>query len=117
NEADWNKSWSEQRVRVTDVRVAQRGVDLYHAELSRHEPIATAKPRIDPDGIDEPVPPSGGACSAELPRSIRMRVPNTDEDVIFQYREAAWNPPIVAGAFSLVTPAGVRRAYVDCGTP
>ncbi len=36
---DIDKPWSEQRVRVTDVRVSQRGVDLYHAELKNHEPV------------------------------------------------------------------------------
>jgi hypothetical protein len=111
---DFQRAWSEQRVRVTDVRVTQAGIDLYHAELSNHEPIATSGPRTDPDGIEEPIPPIGGACNAEIPRSIRMQVPNTDEDVIFQYKEAKWNPPIVGGAFSQPVPGGVRKAFVDC---
>jgi hypothetical protein len=111
---DIAKPWAEQRVRVTDVRVAQRGVDLYHAELRNHEPAHTAGPRLDPDGIDEPVPPSGPACDAELPRSIRMRVPDTEEDVIFQYKEAKWNPPVLPGAFEQKPPGGVRVVYVDC---
>jgi hypothetical protein len=111
---DWDKPWSEQRVRVTNVRVAQSGVDLYQAELKNHEPARTAEARVDPDGLDEDIPPSGGACDAELPRSIRMKVPNTEEDVIFQYKEAKWNPPIVAGAFTLKTPGGVRKVFVDC---
>lgn len=113
---DWEKPWGEQRVRVTDVRVSQRGVDLYHAELDNYEPAQTAKPREDPDGIEEPIPPIGGACSAELPRSIRMQVPNTDENVIFQYKVAVWNPPLVPGAFTQPVPGGVRRVFVDCGT-
>jgi hypothetical protein len=111
---DVAKPWAEQRVRVTDVRVAQRGVDLYHAELRNHEPAHTSGPRLDPDGIDEPVPPSGPACDAELPRSIRMRVPDTEEDVIFQYKEAKWNPPVIPGAFEQKPPGGVRVVYVDC---
>src|SRR5262249_15323978 len=111
---DWDKPWTEQRMRVTDVRVYQRGVDLYHAELDHHAAATTAPPRVDPEGIDEPVPPSGGACDAEIPRSIRMRVPNTEEDVIFQYKEAHWNPPIVAGAFTQPAPGGVRKMFVDC---
>jgi hypothetical protein len=112
---DFGKPWSEQRIRVLDVRVAQRGIDLYRAQLENHKPMETFGPRVDPDGIDPPVPPSGPACNAELPRSIRMRVPNTEEDVIFQYKEVKWNPPIIAGAFEQPVPGGVRKMHVDCG--
>jgi outer membrane lipoprotein-sorting protein len=111
---DLQKPWQEQRIRVTDVRVSQRGADLYHAELKNHQAAKTAEPRTDPDGIDEPVPPSGPACDAELPRSIRMRVPNTEQDVIFQYKEAKWNPPILPGAFEQPVPGGVRKVFVTC---
>lgn len=111
---DWSLPWSEQRLRVRDVRVAQRGVDLYHVALSNHQAIQTAPPRVDPEGIDDPIPPSGGVCHAEVPRSIRMRVPNTEADVIFQYKEAKWNPPLVRGAFTQPVPGGVVRRYVDC---
>jgi hypothetical protein len=34
--ADYAKPWQDQRIRVLDVRVAQRGVDLYHADLGSH---------------------------------------------------------------------------------
>jgi outer membrane lipoprotein-sorting protein len=112
--ADLQKPWSEQRVRVLDVRVAQRGIDLYHAELRNHEAIKTAGPRLDPDGIDDPVPPIGGACSAEVPRSIRMRVPHTEDDVIFQYKEARWNPPVIQGSFRQPVPGGVVQQYTEC---
>jgi hypothetical protein len=111
---DWSKPWSEQRMRVTDVRVFQRGVDLYHAELDHHAPTTTAEPRVDPDGVEPPIPPSGGTCDAEIPRSIRMRVPNTDEDVIFQYKDVRWNPPIAPGAFTQPIPSGVRTRFVNC---
>ena len=111
---DWEKPWSEQRMRITDVRVSQGGVDLYHAELDHHEATSTAAARTDPDGVDEPVPPSGGACDAELPRSIRMRVPHTEEDVIFQYKEAKWNPPLVPAAFVQPVPGGVTKRFVNC---
>ncbi|APR76910.1 Hypothetical protein A7982_02257 [Minicystis rosea] len=111
---DFDKPWEQQRVRVTHVRVAQRDVDLYDAELSRHEKATTAAPRTDPDGIDEPIPPSGPACDAELPRSIRMRVPNSGQDVVFQYKEAFWNPPLVPGAFHQNRPGGVRERFVNC---
>lgn len=115
NPADRDKPWSEQRVRVTDVRVMQRGVDLYHADLRNFDVAHTAGPRVDADGLEPPIPPSGPACEAELPRSIRMRVPNTEEDVVFQYKDAKWNPPLVPGAFEQTPPGGVRAVYVSCG--
>ena len=111
---DRDKPWTEQRLRVANVRVSQRGVDLYEAVLKNHEPAHTAEARTDPDGLEDPIAPSGGACEAELPRSIRMTVPNTEEDVIFQYKEANWNPPLVAGAFTLQVPGGVRKVFVTC---
>jgi hypothetical protein len=111
---DWNKPWQQQRVRVRRVLVAQRGVDLYSAELSDHEAIHRAPPRVDPDGIDPDVPPSGGVCDVEIPMSIRMRVPNTEQDVIIRYKEVKWNPPIVANAFRQPVPGGVRKIFVDC---
>ncbi len=111
---DFDKPWEQQRVRVTRVRVHQRDIDLYDAELTNHEPAKTSAPRVDPDGIDDPVPPSGGACEAELPRSIRMRVPRTSQDVVFQYKEAKWNPPLIPGAFTQKPSAGVRDRYVTC---
>lgn len=111
---DFDKPWSEQRVRITDVRVAQMGVDLYHAELSNHQPTKTAEPRKDEDGIEPDIPPTGGACEAEIPRSLRMKVPNTEDDVIFQYKEGVWNPPVVEGAFTQQEAAGVTKSFVDC---
>jgi len=114
---DWDKPWAQQRLRVMYVLVSQRGGDLYSAELSNHEAATTAPPRVDPEGIDDPIPPIGGQCDAELPRSIHMRVPYTDDDVIFQYKKAHWNPPIISGAFEQPTPGGVRSIYVTCDEP
>ncbi len=111
---DVNKPWNEQRVRVTEVRVTQAGVDLYEATLGNHQAVHTAAPRVDPDGLDPTIPPSGPACDAELPWSIRMQVPHTEQDVLFQYKDAKWNPPLVANAFSQTPPGGVRTLYVTC---
>ena len=111
---DSDKPWQEQRLRVTQVRVAQRGVDLYLADLSRFEGAHTAPARVDPDGIDPPLPPSGPTCDAELARSIRMQVPNTGEDVVFQYKSATWNPPLVPGAFRQKPSGGVQERFVTC---
>lgn len=117
---DWDKPWNQQRVRVLDVRVSQRGADHYHAELRDHEPAKTSGPRVDPDGLEPDVPPSGPACDAELPRRIRMLVPSTGEDVIFTYRDdkekkSKWNPPLLDNAFRQPVPGGVRKVFVDCG--
>jgi hypothetical protein len=113
--SDVNKPWSEQRLRVTDVRVLQRGLPLYHADLTNHKPAETAKPRVDPDGIDPDFPPIGPVCDAELPRSIHIAVPHTEQDVIIQYQDAKWNPPIIPGAFKLEPPPGARPVFVTCG--
>jgi len=114
---DWAKPWAEQRVRVLSILVSQKGADLYQAELQNHAAAQTSGPRVDPEGIDDPIQPIGGACDAELPRSIRMRVPRTEEDVIFQYKEAKWNPPLVQGAFTQPVPGGVRSYFVTCDKP
>lgn len=113
--SDFDKPWNQQRVRIKDVVVRQRGVDLYHADLRNFEVAETAKARVDPDHLDPDLPPIGPVCDAELPRSIRMRVPNTDQDVVFQYKDAKWNPPIIDGAFHIVNPGGVRTMFVTCG--
>ncbi len=111
---DFDKPWSEQRVRVTQVNVYQRGYTIYEADLTNHEKAKTAPPRTDPDGIDPDIPPSGPACNVEIPRSIHMVVPSKGDDVIFQYEEVMFNPPIPAGAFSQPVPGGVQRVFVDC---
>lgn len=118
--SDFEKPWGEQRVRVMDVRVSQMNVDLYNAELRNHKPVVTAPPRVDEDGVEEPVPPTGGPCDAELPRSLHITVPGSDQDVIFQYKddnkkdEPKWNPPVITGAFTQPDPAGVTSSFVDC---
>ena len=111
-----DKSWQEQRTRVLDVRVTQRGIDLYHADFHDYAPIRTAPPRVDPDGLEPTVAPSGLQCEAELPRALRVRAPGAgqDQDVEFSYREAKWNPPLVPGAFELTVPDGVRRMFSEC---
>src|SRR4051794_27067340 len=73
--ADYGKPWQSQRVRVLDVRVSQRGADLYHADLGAHEWASTAAPRVDPEGLDPVLLPSGPPCSVEIPRKIHIEVP------------------------------------------
>lgn len=111
---DLEKPYAEQRVRVTRVLVTQREIDLYEVELDDHTPMKTAPPREDPDGIDEPILPSGPPCAAELPRQIRMRVPNTRDDLTLKYQEAEWNPPLLPETFTQPIPGGVSERFVDC---
>jgi hypothetical protein len=111
---DFAKPWGEQRMRLVDVRVVQSGIVLYHAELEGHEPAKTAPARVDPDGIDPPIPPSGPACEAELPRRIHVEVPNEDEDVRFRYETQEWNPPLPEGTFTQPVPPGMPVVPVRC---
>lgn len=111
---DFGKPWSEQRMRVLDVEVRQKGVVLYHAELDEHAAGAMAKDRVDPDGIDPPIPPSGPVCHAELPRRIHVEVPGKDEDVQFRYQDLTWNPPLTDGLFTQPTPHGIEVLRVTC---
>ena len=111
---DFDKPYAEQRLRVTRVVTSQRGVIVFDAELDRHEAAKTLPPRVDEDGLSKPIPPSGGACTAEIPRSIQIKVPSSGDDVVFQHKTVGFNPPIPAGAFSQEVPAGVRKMFVNC---
>ncbi|MGH7284295.1 MAG: LolA family protein [Polyangiaceae bacterium] len=109
---DWNKPWQEQRLRVLDVLVTRDGLVFYHAELSDHSPAPMAKPRVDPDGIDPPLPPSGPTCNAELPRKIHVEVPGLEEDVQFRYDQVTWNPPLPQNIFTQQAPPGMPTVPV-----
>jgi hypothetical protein len=111
---DRRKPWSEQRMRLREVTVRQNGALLYRAELDAHAGAETAKTRIDPDGIDPPIPPSGPQCNAEIPRKIHVEVPDKNEDVLFRYDKVVWNPPLPAGTFTLTPPPGMSSAEVRC---
>ena len=111
---DFGKPWKEQRVRVRNVKVTQAAVDLYEVDLSDFKAAKTAKPYVDSDGIDADIPPSGPACAAELPHSIEMRVPNTQDEVTLDWKDGDWNPPLGEHLWTLNQPGGTHKAYVDC---
>jgi len=111
---DWDKDWREQRMRVTFFETSQAGVVLYTADLDDHQLAHTAPPRQDPDGLDPDIPPSGGVCDVELPRSIRMKVPNSEDDVMLSYEKVSFNPPIPQHAFAQPVPGGATQAFVNC---
>ncbi len=111
---DVAKPWSEQRVRVREVSVRQQQWILYEATLEEHSAARTAKTRVDSAGIDPDIPPSGGACDAELPRKIHLRVPEQSDDVRLRYSEATWNPPLPDDLFVQGVAPGMKRVHVDC---
>jgi hypothetical protein len=111
---DWTLPWDRQRMRVLDVRVEQQGYVLYHAEMGGHAGAPTAGPREDPDNLEPPVPPSGPRCDAEIPRKIRLEIPNPTTDVRFQYEQLFWNPPLPEGTFEQLPPAGMSAEEVLC---
>lgn len=111
---DFGKPWQEQRMRVRSVEVRQKGVTLYHADLDDHEPGKMASARVDPDGLDAPIPPSGPVCNAELPKKIHVEVPGKDEDVQFRYETVTWNPPVTEGLFTQPVPGGLEVLQVTC---
>lgn len=110
--ADFAKPWSEQRVRVLDVVVRQRGYELYHADLHDHATGEMAAALVDDDGIDPPVPPSGPVCQVEIPRRIHVEVPGTDDDTRFRYEEVKLNPPLPMGIFTQPQPGGSEHIFV-----
>ncbi|MEM1031631.1 MAG: hypothetical protein AAGN82_14870, partial [Myxococcota bacterium] len=113
--ADRERPWNEQRVHVLRVQTFQADVLLYDAQLSDHQLASTAPPREDEDGIAPDVPPSGGPCDIDIPRKIRVEVPATRNDVLFEYESVALNPPIVEGTFALNETPGTLEQYVTCG--
>jgi hypothetical protein len=113
-DADYGAPYSAQRVRVTEVEVSQAGVVLYSVRLSDHEPARTAKPLVDPDGLEPPLPPSGPACQAEVPRRVHFTVPLSERDVLFEQKEVEHNPPLIDGVFDQQQPRGTLLRRAQC---
>ncbi|HYQ46158.1 MAG TPA: hypothetical protein VER11_29510 [Polyangiaceae bacterium] len=111
---DYSLPFSAQRVRVTEVRVAQQGIELYRAQLVGHRAAKMSGPRVDPDGLDPPVPPSGPVCQAEVPGRLRLQVPDGDQDVILENVDVSHNPPLSAQLFQQSPPGGVSVRYSPC---
>ncbi len=111
---DWTKPWREQRMRVLEVRVVQQGYLLYQAELAQHARAPTAGPRVDPDNLEPPIPPSGPTCDAEMPGRIEVQVPVPKADMRLQYQQSSWNPPLPQGVFEQAPPPGMQVVPVTC---
>ena len=99
---------------MLEVRVSQQGLVLYDAELDDHRAAERAAPRVDADGIEPDVPPSGPACEAEVPRRIRFQVPGTGRDIVLLQSDVKHNPPLFAGLFDQAAPAGARIRHSSC---
>ena len=119
---DWKKPWSDQRMRVTDVVVKQRGVVLYHAELDTHESTPMWTPgkngAVACDDVcmalgQKPVTASGPTCEAEIPRRLHVEIPSRSTDVLFRYDKVTWNPPIDSQTFVQAQPQGLTAVPVS----
>lgn len=110
---DWDKPWEEQRVHVRNVIVSQGGYALYEAELGGYESVPTAKPRVDPDGLEAAIPTSGPPCDADVPTFLSLVVPDEGHDLELNVEEAEHNPPLLPGVFAQNLPANAE--YVTCG--
>lgn len=111
---DYGLPYSAQRVRVTEVSVAQQGIELFRAQLVGHRPAKMSGPRLDPDGLDPPQPPSGPSCSSEVPGRLRLQVPDGNQDVILENVEVSHNPPLDPQVFQQTAPGGVGVRYSPC---
>jgi len=111
---DRDKPWDQQRMRLLDVLVWQKGVLLYHASLDDHRAAPMSAPLVDAAGLDPTLPPSGELCRAEAPRKIHVEVPALGEDVIFRYDDIAWNPPLPEGTFAQAPREGLATTPVTC---
>jgi hypothetical protein len=112
---DWARPWQEQRLRVLQVRVSQQGLVLYDARLEEHRAAGIAGPRVDSDGLEADVPPSGPSCDAEVPRRLRFVVPGAGRDIVFIQGDVHHNPPLTPGLFRQGAPAGMRVRHSSCG--
>jgi hypothetical protein len=53
-------------------------------------------------------------CDAEIPRKIRLEVPDPSADVHLAYETLFWNPPLPDGTFVQPAPPGMRPETVEC---
>jgi hypothetical protein len=117
HDADRDRPWSEQRVRVLDVEVRQQGIVLYHAELDEHAAAPMASPALPEIPGDPTIAVSGPHCTAEVPRTIHVEVPGKSEDIRFRYVKLEWNPPLAEGTFTQDRPQGMPLVRVGCEEP
>jgi len=106
--------WFDQALEVREAYVRIGSRVLWRLEADKHAPASLAPPRVDPDGLDEPVPPSGPACAATLPRRVLLTLPERSASLRLDLRDVSWNPPLQPGAFVMLPPDGFRREVLRC---
>lgn len=108
---DFERPYAEQRLRVESVRVWQQDYELYRAELAGHAPARRRPHERTQEEIElgvPPLPPSGPPCDAELPRRVRLSVPESGQDLVIRSDQVWHNPTLAESVFRQTPPAGVR---------
>jgi hypothetical protein len=105
---------AKQRLRYLGGEVWQAGEMSYSVALSQFQQRGLKPRPVSEDPLDRPLPPSGPACEAELPRRIKFVVPETGYEVTFDHTEQWHNPPLPESAFRLELPSGVESIRSDC---
>jgi outer membrane biogenesis lipoprotein LolB len=103
-----------QRLRYLGSEVWQADEMSYSVALSQFERAALRPSGPSEDPLEQPLPPSGPACEAELPRRIKFVVPGTGYEVTFDHKEQWHNPPLPEAAFRLDVPSGVESIFSNC---
>lgn len=114
---DFDRPYGEQRLRVESVRVWQEDYELYRAELAGHTPARRRPVEPTPEEIElgiPPLPPSGPPCDAELPRRVRLSVPESGQDLVIRNEQIWHNPGLSQGVFQQTPPGGVRIRESVC---
>ncbi len=106
--------WFQQSFSLRDAEVRIGSRVLWRLETDKHAPAPLAPALVDPDGIDDPVPPSGPACGATLPMRVVLTLPERHASLRLDLHDAAWNPPLVDSSFTLARPEGFRREVLRC---
>ncbi len=107
-------AWTEQGFTVRDAEVRASSRVLWRLEADKHAPAPRAPALVDPDGIDDPVEPSGPACEAALPRRVVLTLPERNATLRLDLHDSAWNPPLLPSSFVLARPEGFRREVLRC---
>ncbi len=114
---DYEAPLERQRLRLLGVEVERGGRAVYRAELSGHRAARRIEAKPDPEAVAlgvEPEPPSGPACSAEIPMHLAFEAPESGYELLLDNSEVGHNPPLPPGVFEQEIPRGVRGIESTC---
>lgn len=114
---DYEAPLERQRLRLLGVELERQGRPVYRAELSGHRARGRIEAKPDPEAIALgvlPEPPSGPACSAEIPLHLAFEAPESGYELLLDNHEVGHNPPLAPGVFEQQVPAGVRAIESTC---